>query len=341
MIKQAIEALVSGQPISTEEAAQVMEEIMSGETTPAQFGAFVTALRIKGESVEEIVGLAKVMRDKAIPVKVSGPTVDTCGTGGDSFNTFNISSLSALVCAGAGVTVAKHGNKSISSKCGSADIFTALGVNISAEKEIVTKSIIEAGIGFMFAPLYHPAFKHVGPVRKELKTRTIFNMMGPVVNPAKVKRQIFGIFSSELTEKFASILQKTGTQKALVFSSVESMDEISPFSLTRMSFLNNNEIRSFTFDPEKYNMKSGRLEDIQVSDVKESQAVIEDILNNRINNQTALNAVLLNAAAGIFVSKEEDDFEKAFPACIEQANESIKNLKALDALNKMVTISNE
>lgn len=338
----AIKKLVSKKDLSEEEAYSIMMDIMTGKVSDVQIAAYLMGLKLKGETIDEIVGSIKAIKELMNEIKLDVENaIDTCGTGGDSYNTFNISSAAALICAGAGVTVAKHGNRSISSKCGSADIFKALGVNISPPKETVTKSIMEAGIGFIFAPLYHPAFKHVGHVRKELKTRTIFNMMGPVVNPAQVERQIFGIFSPELTEKFASILQKTGSKKALVFSSVESMDEISPFSLTRISFLNNDHIQTFTFGPEKYSMKTGRLEDIQVSNVQESQTIIEDILNNRTKNQTALNSVLLNAAAGIFISKEEDDFEKTFPECIEQANEAIKNLKALDALDKMVKISNE
>ncbi len=328
--------------LTEEEATDVMREIMTGNASEVRITAYLMGLKLKGETVDEIVGSIKAIKGLMNRIELDNENaIDTCGTGGDSSNTFNISSASALVCAGAGVTVAKHGNRSISSKCGSADIFTAFGVKIDASKETVTRSINEAGIGFIFAPLYHPAFKHVGPVRKQLKTRTVFNMIGPTVNPAGVKRQIFGIFDPDLTEKFASILMKTGLKRAFVFSSAESMDEISPFSKTRISFLNNGQIRNFNFDPEEYNMKAGVQEDIKVNNADESKVIIEDILNNRSENQAALNAVLLNAAAGIFISKDEDDFEKAFPQCIEEAVESIKNGSALEALNKMIKISNE
>lgn len=338
----AIKKLSLKENLREEEAMEVMNEIMSGHVKPVQMAAYLMGLKVKEETTEEIVGSVKVIKRLMNKIEIHDKNaIDTCGTGGDSFNTFNISTAAAIVCAGAGITVAKHGNKSISSKSGSADIFKSFGVKIDADKEKIVQCINKAGIGFIFAPLYHPAFKNVVPVRKELKIRTIFNMIGPTVNPACVKRQVFGIFSPELTEKFADILKQTGSIKALIVSSAEAMDEISPFSLTKISYLIHDKIRTFIFHPESVGLKTGRLEDIQVNNIEESKSMIEKILNNKTENQTALNSILLNSAAGIFVSGDDDNFEKCFPKCIEQARESIKNKKSIDALNKMIKISNQ
>jgi anthranilate synthase/phosphoribosyltransferase len=327
--------------LNEDEAKMIMTEIMNGRVSEVQIAAYLMALKLKGETIDEIVGSIKAIKELMNKIDLGDQmAIDTCGTGGDSSNTFNISSMSALVCAGAGIKVAKHGNRSITSKSGSADIFKALGVKIDADKEIIKKSILEANIGFMFAPLYHPAFKHVGPVRQSLKTRTIFNMLGPTVNPAQVKQQVFGIFDPELTEKFATILNKTGVNRALVFSSAESMDEISPFSITKMSFLNKGDVQTFNFDPEKFGMKTGKLEDIQTHTPEESKTLIESLLNNQSDNQTAINIVLLNAAAGIFIASEEDDFDKGFREGLEQAKISLETNKAMEALNQMIRISN-
>ncbi|MBU1075775.1 MAG: anthranilate phosphoribosyltransferase [Spirochaetes bacterium] len=337
----AIKKLSLKENLSEEEAEDMMNEIMTGLVGPVQIAAILMGLKIKGETTEELVGSIKKIKQLMNKVELKlHNVIDTCGTGGDSFNTFNISTASAIVCAGAGVYVAKHGNRSVSSKSGSADIFQAFGVKIDADKKKIIQCIEQAGIGFLFAPLYHPAFKNVGSVRKELKLRTIFNMIGPTVNPANVKRQVLGIFSPELTEKFAGILQRTGVEKALVFSSAESMDEISTFSKTRISYLNKDEIRTFVFDPERCGLKTGRIEDIQVSKIEESKSMIEDILNNKSSNETAFNSVLLNSAAGIFVAGKDTDFSKSFPKCIEKARETMNSKKPLDALNKMIRISN-
>ncbi len=340
-IQLAIKKLSLKENLTSDEASDVMQEIMTGQTNDTQIAAYLMGLKLKTETIDEIVGSIKIIKQLMKKIELNIPmAIDTCGTGGDNFNTFNISTTAALIVAGSGIPVAKHGNKSISSKSGSADIFSALGVKTDAPMEKIIQSIKEANIGFIFAPLYHPAFKNVATVRKELGIRTLFNMMGPVVNPANVTRQIFGIFSPELTEKFAQVLYQTGIKKALVYSSAESMDEISPFSLTKISFLFHGNIKTFTFDPEKYKLKSGKLEDIQVNTIEESKKIILDILHNQNKNITALNSVLLNAAAGIFVANDSADFEKDFPQCIEKANESIKSGEALKSLEKMVKITN-
>ena len=214
MIREAIEALVSGRSLTFEEAASVMEEIMSGEATPAQFAAFVTALRIKGETGDEIAGLASVMQARATTVQATPPVVDTCGTGGDSSSSFNISTTAAFVAAGAGLKVAKHGNRAMSSHCGSADVLESLGVNIDLGAEAVAQCLETVGIGFMFAPIFHPAMKYAAAPRHEIGIRTVFNILGPLTNPARAEFQIIGVPSKELGEKIASVLQRLGTRRA-------------------------------------------------------------------------------------------------------------------------------
>src|SRR3569832_1291454 len=220
MIREAIAKLVNHQALSREEAAQAMEELMTGEATSAQMGSFLTALRMKGETVEELTGLAQVMRDKAtlvsIPADLGRPVVDTCGTGGDGANTFNISTTAAFVVAGAGAVVAKHGNRAASSRCGSADVLEALGVNINLKPEEVTACLREAGSGFMFAPLFHPSMKYAGPVRREIGIRTVFNYLGPLTNPAGARRQVLGVPSKELATRLAAVSRELGSQHTLV-----------------------------------------------------------------------------------------------------------------------------
>ncbi|MDD5067874.1 MAG: anthranilate phosphoribosyltransferase [bacterium] len=341
-IQLAIKKLSLKEDLNEEEAGDVMEEIMTGKTSDIRITAYLMGLKLKTESINEIVGSIRVIKKlmNSIDLDIPG-AVDTCGTGGDNYNTFNISTAASLVVAGCGIPVAKHGNRSISSKSGSADLFASLGVKTDASKEKIVRSVKEAHIGFIFAPLFHPAFKNVAVVRKEMGVRTIFNMIGPVVNPANVTRQIFGIFSPELTEKFCQVLQNTGSQKALVYSSAESMDEISPFSLTKISYLNKGTVKTFFFDPERYGAKTGKIEDIQVNNIEESKKMILEILENKSRNTTALNAVLLNAAAGIFVSSDHDDFEKEFPGCLEKARHSVESGNALNSLKKMIQITNE
>ncbi len=341
-IKKSLNLLLKKQDLTEDESYKIFKSIMNGDISSEQLSAFLMGLSLKSESIEEISGAIRAIREKMVKLEIPeiNNLIDTCGTGGDNLHTFNISTAAAFVAAGAGVYVAKHGNKSVSSKSGSADVLTALGVKIDVDKEIVKKSVQEAHIGFMFAPLYHPAFKNVAGVRKALGIKTIFNMLGPLVNPAMVKRQVLGIFSNKLTEKFANILNNIGTKKALVFSSEENMDEISPVSNTVISYLNKGEIRTFTFNPENFGMKIGKLNDLKVETVEESKAIITKIINNDCENKTILNAVILNAAASIFVAENFDDFDKFFQYCIEKAIDSIENFKALESLNKMIAITN-
>ncbi len=339
-IKDYLNILINKGNLSEKESYKIFDSIMEGNLSSEQVSAFLMGLAMKGETIEEITGAIKAIKSKMIKINIPGINnlIDTCGTGGDKLHTFNISTAVAFVAAGGGAYIAKHGNKSVSSKSGSADVLKAFGIKIDTEKDKVIKSIKEAHIGFLFAPLYHPAFKNVASIRKNLKIRTIFNMLGPLVNPAEVKRQTLGIFSNKLTEKFARILKANGTERALIFSSEENMDEISPFSNTYITFLNNGEIKNFIFNPSKYGLKGGSINDLYANSVEESKKIIENILNNKCKNKTALNAVILNAAAALFIADNENNFENNFSLYIEKAIDSIEKLKALESLNKMSNI---
>jgi anthranilate phosphoribosyltransferase len=226
VIREAIETMVNGRSLTFEQAAAVMEEIMNGEATPAQFAAFVTALRVKGETVDEIAGLATVMQANATPIQVTPPVVDTCGTGGDGCCSFNISTTAAFIVAGAGLKVAKHGNRAMSSQCGSADVLEALGVKIELGAEAVAQCLERVGIGFMFAPTFHPAMKYASAPRREIGIRTVFNILGPLTNPARAKFQVIGVPSKELGEKIAFVLHRLGTEHSLVVHGIDGMDEM-------------------------------------------------------------------------------------------------------------------
>ena len=333
MIKQAIEALVSGQPISTEEAAQVMEEIMSGETTPAQFGAFVTALRIKGESVEEIVGLAKVMRDKAIPVKVSGPTVDTCGTGGDASGTFNISTTAAFVVAGAGLKVAKHGNRAMTSRCGSADVLEALGVKIDLGAEGVQHCLERVGIGFMFAPIFHPAMKYAVASRREIGIRTVFNILGPLTNPAGAEYQVIGVPEESLAIKMAQVLQKLDCRHALVVHGEDGLDEISINEKTTIWELKENTLSCYTIVPEEFGFHRATVEEIKGGTTDDNATMLRNVLKGKKGPRR--DVVLLNAAAGLVVGNLAGNLGEG----VELAQEVIDNGRALHKLQEFIQVS--
>ena len=252
MIREAIQALIEGNSLTMGEAAQVMEEIMGGEVTPAQFGSFVTVLRLKGETVEEIAGLVKTMRAKAIKVVTADPVIDVVGTGGDGSNTFNISTAAALVVAGAGLKVAKHGNRAMSSQCGSADVLEALGVKIDLKAEQVQRCLNEVGIGFMFAPVFHPAMKYAAAPRREIGIRTVFNILGPLTNPAGAKAQLLGVGDESLIEKLALVLQGLGCQYALLVHGEDGLDEITITGKTHVCELKNDNIKRYTVSPEDF-----------------------------------------------------------------------------------------
>ena len=294
-IKETLTRLIRGEDLATDEAHALMAAIMSGELSAAQIAAVLTALRMKGESVAEIAGFASAMRQSAIQVPlVSNDTVDTCGTGGDGTQTFNISTACALVAAAMGIPVAKHGNRAVSSHCGSADVLEALGVVIDLPPAAVARLIDHVGVGFLFAPRYHPAMKHAAPVRQQLGVRTVFNLLGPLTNPAGVRRQLLGVFREDLTELLCGVLRELGTEKAFVVHGRDGMDEVSLTAETTISELNDGEIHTYSFTPEEAGLARTDLVALAGGDARENATCIEEILDGAEGPRT--DAVLLNVA---------------------------------------------
>jgi len=305
-MKEAIEALISGKDLTEEEAAHAMEMIMSGEATPAQISAFLVALRMKGETVDELTGLARVMRDKALRVECSAESaVDTCGTGGDGLNTFNVSTAAAFVVAGAGVPVAKHGNRSVSSRCGSADVLEALGVQIEASPDQVARCIDEVGFGFMFAPAFHPAMRHAAPVRRELGVRTVFNLLGPLTNPAYAKRQVIGVPRPDLTQPIAEVLLRLGSVHAFVVHGQPGLDELSTVGPSTISEVREGTVRTYSIDAADLGIPRAKLADIAGGDAHHNAELLVEVLSG--NPGPLRDIVLLNAAAGLVVSGTAED----------------------------------
>jgi len=333
MIKEAVKKLVSGRSLSSEEAAGVMQQIMKGEATPAQFGAFVTALRLKGETVDEIVGLANVMRANAVPVETDKPVVDTCGTGGDGTGTFNISTAAAFIVAGAGLTVAKHGNRAMSSQCGSADVLEALDVNINFGAEKVAQCLNEVGIGFMFAPLFHPAMKHAAAPRREIGIRTVFNILGPLTNPAGARSQVLGVSEKQLVEKLAQALGKLGCRHALVVHGEDGLDEITICDSTFVCELKDGEVESYTTSPEELGISRACINDIRGGSASENAAMVRDIL--RGGDGARKDAAVVNAAAALLAGDKVDNLKKG----VELAAEVIDKGYALEKLERLVELS--
>ena len=333
MIKEAIASLVNGRSLTVAEASLVMEEIMGGEVTPAQFGAFVTALRIKGETVDEITGLAKTMRAKAIAVTIAEPVVDTCGTGGDGSHTFNISTVAAFVAAGAGLKVAKHGNRAMSSRCGSADVLEALGVKIDLNAEKVRRCLEEVGIAFMFAPVFHPAMKYASAPRREIGIRTVFNIIGPLTNPADAKAQVLGIADGSLLEKLVLVLQSLGCNHALVVHGDDGLDEITITGKTRVCELNSGRIESYTINPGDFGLSQASLETLKGGSVNENATLLRRILAGATGPQR--DVVLMNAAAVLLVGGKVD----ALQGGISLAKEVIDSGHALMKLEQLIEFS--
>jgi len=305
MIKEALAALAEGRDLSRDEMTEVMNRIMEGEATPSQIGAFLMGLRVKGETVAEITGAAQVMRDKAQKIKAPGPCLDTCGTGGDHSLTFNISTGAALAAAGAGVIVAKHGNRAASSACGSADVLAALGVNIEAGPEVVETCLDRAGIGFLFAPLLHAAMKHaIGP-RREMAMRTIFNVLGPLTNPAGAKRQLLGVFSPDLTETLAQVLMNLGSEAALVVHGSDGLDEITLTGPTRVSELKNGKVTTFELTPQAAGLKTCAKNDLIGGDPKDNARILREVLDNKPGPQRDI--VAMNAGAAIYAAGKAEN----------------------------------
>ena len=304
-IKQALNKLVARIDLTTEEMTMVMRQVMTGGATQAQIGGFLVALRMKGETLDEITGAAMVMRELAADVVIDTPyLVDTCGTGGDGANLFNLSTASAFVVAAAGGRVAKHGNRSVSSSTGSADVLEAAGIKLDISPEQVARCVKEIGVGFMFAPSHHSAMKHaIGP-RKELGLRTIFNMLGPLTNPAKVKRQVIGVFNGELCRPMAEVLGRLGSEHVMVVHAKDGLDEISLAAETQVAELKGGVIREYTIKPEDFGVQSKSLIGLSVTNAEDSLLLIRDALGNRRGQyaEKAADIIALNAGAAIYVS---------------------------------------
>jgi anthranilate phosphoribosyltransferase len=327
-IRAAIAKLVERRDLSEDETAGVMDELMSGTATPAQFGAFATALRMKVETVNEIAGMARAMREKSLRIEIGGPLLDTCGTGGDSSGSFNVSTCAAFVAAGAGARVAKHGNRAMTSQCGSADVLEALGARIDLTPAQVKRCIDEAGVGFMFAQAFHPAMKHVGPARREIGIRTVFNLLGPLTNPARATRQVLGVARRELVEPLAAVLARLGSEHALVVSGDDGYDEVSITGPTAVAELTADGIRTYTVAPEDAGLARHDISMLRggtpEQNAKELRLVLEGVPG------ALRDFTLINAAAAIVAWGGAQDIA-AGVAVAEKSIDSGASVKALDA----------
>ena len=334
-IREAIEKLVNRLDLSETEMISVMNEIMSGEATPLQVASFLTALRMKGETVEEITGAARVMREKAHRINVQSKTIlDTCGTGGDQKGTFNISTTCAFVAAGAGVHVAKHGNRSVSSQSGSADVLGVLGVKVDASREQVQACIDKIGIGFLFAPLLHQAMKYAVQPRRDIGIRTIFNLLGPLTNPAMATHQLMGLYSGELIGTIAQVLKNLGSVRALVVHGIEGLDEISPCGPTHVAELKDGAVKEYVIQPETLGLKACHLEELRGGSPEESATIVRSVLQGK--KGAPRDAVLLNTGAALYVSGATASIEEGI--CL--AAESIDSGRAHNKLEALVKMSN-
>lgn len=335
MIKEAINLIIQNISLSESEMAEVMTEIMEGKATDAQIGAFLTALRIKGETIEEITAAAKVMRQKATKINAPEGVVDTCGTGGDMSGTFNISTTTAIVVSASGIPVAKHGNRSVSSQSGSADVLEELGVNIELPPEKVEKCLFETNFGFLFAPLFHPAMKYAIAPRREIGIRTIFNILGPLTNPANAKRQILGVFADKLTEPLASVLGNLGAIDAMVVHGEDGLDEITICDGTRVSRYKDGKVETFYITPEDFGFNRATINSLIGGDKKKNAEITLSILNGQKGPRRDI--VVMNSAAAIIVSEMTNDLKVAK----EIAEEAIDSKKALEKLKQIIEVTNK
>lgn len=335
--KRALSKVASKKNLSGAESAEVFGEIMSGEVDEAIMAAFLTALKMKGETVDEVVGAASAMRARATFINAgSAAPIDTCGTGGDGMNTFNISTTSAFIAAGAGVPVAKHGNRAATSKCGSGDVLGELGFNLDVHASVMEHCLQEEGIAFLFAPKMHPAMRFAAPVRKTLGFRTIFNLLGPLVNPAGATGQVVGVFEAGYTEFVAECLNRMGVRRAFVVHAADGMDEISVCTPTRVSELRDCSIKTSEFNPRKYFPDGANFSDLKGGDAKVNAQILLDVLSGKLRNG-ARDICLLNAAAAIVVGGKTDDFG----AALEMARDSLDSGAALKKLKTLVEFSRQ
>ena len=333
MIREAIETLVNQQHLSREQAAQVMEEIMTGEATPAQIGAFLTALRFKGETADEIAGMARVMREKAHQVHYAEAVVDTCGTGGDASGSFNVSTAAAFVAAAAGLKVAKHGNRAMSSRCGSADILEALGVKIELTPDQVRRCLDETGIGFMFAPAFHPAMRFAAGPRREIGIRTVFNILGPLTNPAGAMHQVLGVADASIAPTMAQVLQRLGSKHALVVHGTDNLDEISICASTQVWELGATGIREYTIAPEELGLQRAPSTAIKGGSAQENAATLRGLLSTE--KGPLRDMVALNAAAALVAADRASDLQ----AGLTIAQQAIDSGAALEKVDALVRVS--
>jgi len=333
--KGLIAKVATGASLSREEAAGAFDQMMSGEATPSQMGALLMALRVRGETVEEISGAVSVMRAKMLRVEAPPQAIDVVGTGGDASGSYNISTCAALIVAGAGVPVAKHGNRALSSRSGAADVLAALGVNIDLAPEKIAHCIHEAGIGFMFAPAHHPAMKNVNPTRVELGTRTIFNLLGPLSNPAGVRRQMTGVFSRQWTEPLARVLKILGCERAWVAHGADGLDEITTTGPTSITALEDGEIRSFEISPEELGLPKVKPEALRGGDAATNAQAVEDVLKGK--KTPFRDVALLNAAAALVVAGKAKDLK----AGLALATQSLDSGEAEGRLDRLIVVSND
>jgi anthranilate phosphoribosyltransferase len=327
--------VATGAALTREEAAGAFEQMMSGEATPSQMGALLMALRVRGETVDEITGAVTAMRGKMLRVTAPPDAIDVVGTGGDASGSFNISTCASLIVAGAGVPVAKHGNRALSSKSGAADVLAALGVNIDLSPEKIALCIREAGIGFMFAPAHHPATKNVAPTRVELGTRTIFNLLGPLSNPAGVKRQMVGVFSRQWTEPLVQVLKNLGAEKAWVVHGSDGLDEITTTGPTSVSALENGTVRSFEIAPEDVGLARVKPQALRGGDAATNAQAVQDVLEGK--KTPFRDVALLNAAAALVVAGKADDLKSG----VKLATESVDSGEAEGRLDRLIVVSND
>jgi len=333
---QTLTQLLERRDLTHTDMLELMHQIMSGQLTAAQIAGVLVALRVKGETVTEIAAAAQVMRELSTKVNVNddGHLLDTCGTGGDGAQTFNISTASAIVAAAAGAKVAKHGGRSVSSTCGSADILEKLGVNVNLTPEQVARCVESIGVGFMFAPNHHSAMKHAAPVRRELGVRTLFNLLGPLTNPAGARNQVMGVFLRDLTGKLASVLQQLGSRHVLVVHGSDGMDEISISAPTFIAELKDGKISEYTVSPEEFGLKSAPLNDIRVANADEAKAMLQGVMDNQ--SGAARDIVLLNAGAAIYVAGLSDSLAHG----VKKAAETLSSGAAKNKLEQLIQVSN-
>ena len=337
MIREGIQKLVEGTDLTFEESREIMHEVMLGKATNSQTAAFLTALRMKGEVVEELIAFTSVMRSNCCTIhpKVQGRLVDTCGTGGDKIKTFNVSTAAAFVIAGAGISVAKHGNRAVTSKSGSADVLEKLGLNINLEPKTVEGIIEKIGVGFMFAPTFHPAMKYAAETRREIGIRTVFNVLGPLANPACANAQLLGVYDSKLVVPMAFALERLGCVEAMVVHGLDGLDEISTIGKTVIAHLKKGNVTKLEFVPSNFGVKTSAIADLQSSTPEESAEIIFKILDGKTVDDAKAEIVLVNSAAGIIVGGKSDGFIDG----MRLARESVESGAAYTKLKDLIKVS--